>query len=67
MALNPLVDSRDLRFVLFEALGVDKLNQYENLLILTDTFEATLNWLSRLPSNRFIRPTRSRRRKIDPQ
>jgi hypothetical protein len=43
MALNPLVDSRDLRFVLFEALGVDKLNQYEKFADFDrDTFEATL-------------------------
>ena len=28
MALNPLIDSRDLRFVLFELLEVDKLSEY---------------------------------------
>jgi len=28
MALNPIVDSRDVRFVLFEMLGVDKLTEY---------------------------------------
>lgn len=29
MAANPLVDSRDVRFVLFEMLEADKLNQYD--------------------------------------
>jgi alkylation response protein AidB-like acyl-CoA dehydrogenase len=43
MALNPLVDSRDVRFVLFEALEVDKLNKYENFADFDrDTYEATL-------------------------
>ena len=28
MALNYLVDSRDLRFVLFEMLGIDSLTEY---------------------------------------
>ncbi|MFO7570733.1 MAG: acyl-CoA dehydrogenase [Smithellaceae bacterium] len=43
MALNPLLDSRDLRFVLFEALGADKLNQYEKFADFDkDTYEATL-------------------------
>ncbi|MBN1380977.1 MAG: acyl-CoA dehydrogenase [Deltaproteobacteria bacterium] len=44
MALNPLLDSRDLRFVLFEVLEADKLNQYEKYADFDrDTFEATLN------------------------
>lgn len=43
MALNPLLDSRDLRFVLFEALGADEFNQYEKFADFDrDTFEATL-------------------------
>ncbi len=43
MALNPLVDSRDLRFALFEVLEADKLNQYEKFADFDkDTFEATL-------------------------
>ena len=43
MALNPLLDSRDLRFILFEALGADKFNQYEKFADFDrDTFEATL-------------------------
>ncbi len=44
MALNPLVDSRDVRFVLFEALEADKLNQYSKFADFDkDTFEATLD------------------------
>ena len=44
MALNPLLDSRDLRFVLFEALGADKLNQYQQFADFDkDTYEATLD------------------------
>ncbi|MGV8056955.1 MAG: acyl-CoA dehydrogenase [Smithellaceae bacterium] len=43
MALNPLLDSRDLRFVLFEALDADKLNQYQQFADFDrDTYEATL-------------------------
>jgi len=43
MASNPLVDSRDLRFVLFEALDAEKLNQYEKFSGFDkDTYEATL-------------------------
>jgi len=43
MALNPLLDSRDLRFVLFEALEADKFNQYEKFADFDkDTYEATL-------------------------
>ena len=43
MALNPLVDSRDVRFVLFEALQVDKLSKYEKFASFDkDTYEATL-------------------------
>jgi hypothetical protein len=43
MVLNSLLDSRDLRFVLFEVLGADKLNQYENFADFDrDTYEATL-------------------------
>jgi alkylation response protein AidB-like acyl-CoA dehydrogenase len=43
MASNPLVDSRDLRFVLFEALEADKLSKYEKFAGFDkDTYEATL-------------------------
>jgi alkylation response protein AidB-like acyl-CoA dehydrogenase len=44
MALNPLLDSRDLRFALFEALEADKLNQHEKFADFDkDTYEATLD------------------------
>ena len=44
MALNPLLDSRDQRFVLFEVLEADKLNQYEKFADFDrDTYEATLD------------------------
>ncbi|HOG13192.1 MAG TPA: acyl-CoA dehydrogenase [Smithellaceae bacterium] len=44
MALNPLLDSRDQRFVLFEALEADKLNRYERFADFDrDTYEATLD------------------------
>lgn len=43
MALNPLLDSRDLRFALFEMLGADTLNQYAKFADFDrDTYEATL-------------------------
>jgi len=43
MALNPLLDVRDQRFVLFEVLEADKLNQYEKFADFDrDTYEATL-------------------------
>ncbi len=43
MSLNPLVDSRDVSFVLFEALEADKLNRYEKFAGFDkDTFEATI-------------------------
>lgn len=44
MALNPLLDSRDQRFVLFEVLEADKFNQYEAFADFDrDTYEATLD------------------------
>ncbi len=44
MALNPLVDSRDVRFVLFEMLEIDKINRFETYSGLDrDIFEDTLN------------------------
>ncbi len=49
MAANPLVDSRDLRFVLFEALEADKLSKYENFAGFDkDTYEATLELAEQL-------------------
>jgi hypothetical protein len=44
MALNPLVDSRDVRFVIFEMLELDKINRYECFAGMDrDIFEDTLN------------------------
>lgn len=49
MASNPLVDSRDLRFVLFEALEADKLCKYEKFAGFDkDTYEATLELAEQL-------------------
>ncbi|HPR48283.1 MAG TPA: acyl-CoA dehydrogenase N-terminal domain-containing protein, partial [Spirochaetota bacterium] len=44
MALNPIVDSRDVRFILFELLEADKLTQYEKYSAFDkDMFEDVLN------------------------
>jgi alkylation response protein AidB-like acyl-CoA dehydrogenase len=44
MALNPLVDSRDVRFVLFEMLEVDKTNRFKRFADFDrSVFEDTLN------------------------
>ena len=44
MALNPLVDSRDVRFVLFEMLELDKLSSYKRFAEFDrETYEATLD------------------------
>ncbi len=44
MALNPLVDSRDVRFILFEMFEADNLCKYERFKDFDrDTFEATLD------------------------
>lgn len=44
MALNPLVDSRDVRFVLYELLDVEKLNKYPKFADYDrDMYEDTLN------------------------
>lgn len=43
MSLNPLVDSRDLRFVLFEMLELDKINRFDRFADFDrDVFEDTL-------------------------
>ncbi len=43
MALNPIVDSRDVRFILFEVLDVEKLTKYSKFADFDkDTFEATI-------------------------
>ena len=44
MAINPIVDSRDVRFVLFEMLEADKLTQYEKFADFDkDMFEDVIN------------------------
>ena len=50
MALNPLVDSRDVRFVLYEVFGLDKYPQkYSNFADFDkDTFDATLDLAEQL-------------------
>jgi len=49
MALNPLVDSRDVRFVLFEVLQADKLSKYDKFSGFDkDTYEATLDLAEQL-------------------
>jgi alkylation response protein AidB-like acyl-CoA dehydrogenase len=49
MALNPLVDSRDVRFVLFEVLEADKLSKHEKFSGFDkDTYEATLELAEQL-------------------
>ena len=49
MALNPLVDSRDVRFVLFEVLQADKLSKYDKFSSFDkDTYEATLELAEQL-------------------
>ncbi len=49
MALNPLVDSRDVRFVLFEILEADKLSKHEKFSGFDkDTYEATLELAEQL-------------------
>ena len=49
---NPLIDTRDQKFVLFEALGVDSLTQYEKYSNFDhDTFEATLDLIENISVN----------------
>ncbi|HEX7416034.1 MAG TPA: acyl-CoA dehydrogenase [Smithellaceae bacterium] len=53
MALNPLVDSRDVRFVLFEVLQADKLSKYDKFSGFDkDTYEATLELAEQLAVKR---------------
>ena len=54
MSLNPLVDSRDVRFVLFEMLGLDKINRFEYFQGLDrDVFEETLNLAEKIAIDQF--------------
>jgi len=55
MALNPLVDSRDVRFVLFEMLELEKYSQYPIYADYDkDTFEATLDLAEQLSVEQFF-------------
>lgn len=64
MALNPLVDSRDVRFVLFEMLGADKLNRYEHFEVFDrDMFEDTLDLAEKIAVTHFY-PVNSEADKI---
>ena len=54
MSLNPLVDSRDVRFVLFEMLGLDKISRYEKFTGMDrDVFEDTLNLAEKMAIEKF--------------
>ncbi|MDQ5988139.1 MAG: Butyryl-CoA dehydrogenase [Syntrophus sp. SKADARSKE-3] len=54
MSLNPLVDSRDVRFVLFEMLGLDKISRFEAFEGLDrDVFEDTLNLAEKIAMDQF--------------
>jgi len=53
MALNPLVDSRDMRFVLFEMLGIDRLARYDVFSMFDrDTYESTLDLAEKIAVER---------------
>jgi len=54
MSLNPLVDSRDLRFVLFEMLELEKLNRFERFMDFDrDVYEDTLNLAEKIAVEQF--------------
>jgi Acyl-CoA dehydrogenase N terminal len=54
MSLNPLVDSRDVRFVLFEMLGLDKISRFEHFAGLDrDVFEDTLSLAEKIAMAHF--------------
>ncbi len=54
MSLNPLVDSRDVRFVLFEMLEIDKLSRYDRFSGLDkDVLEETLNLAEQIAVEQF--------------
>ena len=54
MALNPLVDSRDVRFVIFEMLELEKLIKYKRFAELDkDMFEETLNLAEKIAVDHF--------------
>lgn len=52
MAINPIVDSRDVRFILFEMLEVEKLSKYEKFSEFDrDTYEDVLNLAENIAVN----------------
>ncbi len=54
MSLNPLVDSRDVRFVLFEMLGFDKINRFEHFAGFDkEVFEDTLTLAEKIAMAHF--------------
>jgi len=54
MALNPLVDSRDVRFVIFEMLELEKLTKYKRFAELDkDMFDETLNLAEKIAVDHF--------------
>lgn len=54
MSLNPLVDSRDVRFVLFEMLGLEKLNRFESFKDFDKgMYEDTLNLAEKIAIDQF--------------
>ncbi len=54
MSLNPLVDSRDVRFVVFEMLEIEKINRYERFAGLDrDLYENTLSLAEKIAVERF--------------
>ena len=54
MSLNPLVDSRDVRFVLFELLGLEKLNSFERFKDFDrGMYEDTLNLAEKIAIDQF--------------
>ncbi len=64
MSLNPLVDSRDVRFVLFEMLGLDKINRFEHFAGFDKSvFEDTLQLAEKIAMAHFY-PTNAEGDKI---
>ncbi len=54
MSLNPLVDSRDVRFVAFEMLELEKLNRFERFRDFDrDVYEETLNLAEKIALEQF--------------
>jgi hypothetical protein len=54
MSLNPLVDSRDVRFTLFELLDLEKLNRFERFKDFDRSmYEDTLNLAEKIAIDQF--------------